>query len=237
MPVAPAWAFVGKQWVFGLAPQTVAAALTQIDPATRKQSLLDNADYKAARAQLPKELTAVHYADARNSYKTFYPLMLLAKTAAASASAGSAQPFDLGAVPTFSEKLNGLHSMVAGTSLDSDGIVTTCVGVSPGAFLLAGNLDAGTIGLMTAVLMPSLSRAREMAKRTVCAANARGFGVGCQIYANDNKEKFPPDPKALVDLGMCTPQMLICPDADVTDADVKAYLDGKGSIGWTYITG
>ena len=45
--------------------------------------------------------------------------------------------------------------------------------------------------LLLAILLPSLSRARELAKRAVCSANMRGLGQGMHIYANENEEWFP----------------------------------------------
>ncbi|MFO0838068.1 MAG: prepilin-type N-terminal cleavage/methylation domain-containing protein [Phycisphaerae bacterium] len=47
------------------------------------------------------------------------------------------------------------------------------------------------IALLISILLPSLSRARELAKRAVCASNLRGIGQGEHIYANDNTEWFP----------------------------------------------
>ena len=49
------------------------------------------------------------------------------------------------------------------------------------------------IALLISILLPSLSRARELAKRAVCRANLRGIGQGEHIYANDNYEWFPID--------------------------------------------
>lgn len=47
------------------------------------------------------------------------------------------------------------------------------------------------IALLISILLPSLSRARELAKRAVCSANLRGIGQSQHIYANDNDEWFP----------------------------------------------
>ena len=44
------------------------------------------------------------------------------------------------------------------------------------------------IALLISILLPSLSRARELAKRAVCAANLRGIGQSQHIYSNDNLE-------------------------------------------------
>jgi prepilin-type N-terminal cleavage/methylation domain-containing protein len=41
------------------------------------------------------------------------------------------------------------------------------------------------IALLISILLPSLSRARELAKRTVCASNLKGLGEAHYIYAQD----------------------------------------------------
>lgn len=50
------------------------------------------------------------------------------------------------------------------------------------------------IALLISILLPSLSRARELAKRAVCASNLRGLGQAMVIYANDNTEQYPAHP-------------------------------------------
>lgn len=47
------------------------------------------------------------------------------------------------------------------------------------------------IALLISILLPSLARAREIAKRAVCAANLKGIGTGCKTYANDNFDSYP----------------------------------------------
>ena len=47
------------------------------------------------------------------------------------------------------------------------------------------------IALLISILLPSLSRARELSKRTVCAANLRGIGQAMYIYAQDDPQIFP----------------------------------------------
>lgn len=47
------------------------------------------------------------------------------------------------------------------------------------------------IALLISILLPSLARARELAKRAVSRANARGIGQAAYIYSNDNTDKFP----------------------------------------------
>jgi prepilin-type N-terminal cleavage/methylation domain-containing protein/prepilin-type processing-associated H-X9-DG protein len=47
------------------------------------------------------------------------------------------------------------------------------------------------IALLISILLPSLSRARELSKRLVCASNVKGIGTSCKIYANENEESWP----------------------------------------------
>lgn len=47
------------------------------------------------------------------------------------------------------------------------------------------------IALLISILLPSLSRARELSKRTVCASNLRGIGQAMYIYAQDDPGVFP----------------------------------------------
>lgn len=46
------------------------------------------------------------------------------------------------------------------------------------------------IALLISILLPSLSRARELSKRLVCAASLKGIGTSCKLYANDNFEQW-----------------------------------------------
>jgi len=59
------------------------------------------------------------------------------------------------------------------------------------------------IALLISILLPSLSRARELSKRLVCAANVKGIGTTGKIYANENQEKWmcPPFKRGAIDAG------------------------------------
>ena len=49
----------------------------------------------------------------------------------------------------------------------------------------------GIIALLISILLPSLNRAREAAKRTACLSNLRQLGTAFVMYLNDNKNHFP----------------------------------------------
>jgi prepilin-type processing-associated H-X9-DG protein len=79
--------------------------------------------------------------------------------------------------------------------------------------ICAGGLSLVAGVLMLSIMLPSLARARELAKRTVCAANMQGLGASLLNYASENDGAFPKDPaKALVSVGV-SPKSLECPSS------------------------
>lgn len=237
IPVAPAWGFVDGRWVFSLFPQTVALAMDQADAAARKDSLLDNADFKAARPLLPSPAVGVYYADAQAGARTWYGLALLARTLVASLSADSPQPFDLASVPPFPKSRTATHrAMVSVNAATPDGVLGRSVGLSAPAILMAETGLALPV-LATSITLPALSQGRGAAKRAVTLSNLRQVGMGLLMYAMDHDGRFPPTLETLVEANIVEAKVLrsLGPpgrpfsyiagqSADSTDArDVLAY--------------
>jgi len=72
----------------------------------------------------------------------------------------------------------------------------------PGSGALAGTGSGATIigpaALMASILAPALSRSREQANRVKSMSNERQIGQAMIMYANENKQKYPPDLGTLV---------------------------------------
>ena len=104
------------------------------------------------------------------------------------------------------------------------------------------------IGILAAILLPALSRARESARRASCQNNLKQFGLVFKMYANEAKgEKYPtimyqgqascappgvlisPNTTAIYPEYLTDPAIFVCPSgASLTEDDM--YLDDGSSI-------
>lgn len=64
------------------------------------------------------------------------------------------------------------------------------------------------IGILAAILLPALARARESARRSSCANNLKQMGLVCKMYSNEAKgQAFPPN--KLYDCGGITGDFVV----------------------------
>ena len=47
------------------------------------------------------------------------------------------------------------------------------------------------IALLVSILLPTLGRARELAKQSMCGGNLNGLGKGLAMYATEQNDAFP----------------------------------------------
>jgi prepilin-type N-terminal cleavage/methylation domain-containing protein len=67
----------------------------------------------------------------------------------------------------------------------------------PGGFTLIELLTViAVVAILAALLLPTLSRAKDKGGQTTCVNNLRQIGIAIRLYADDNKESLPvlPDP-------------------------------------------
>lgn len=92
------------------------------------------------------------------------------------------------------------------------------------------------IGILAAIILPALNKAREMASRASCLSNLKDLGLALNMYAGDNNEYFPnyfgatlTNPKTLGALSLLYPEyepdfgVFICPSS--TQEKAKSLAD------------
>jgi prepilin-type processing-associated H-X9-DG protein len=154
----------------------------------------------------------------------FYPFVNALRTLGVSMLARHGLELDLQTMPPLPESAENVTNYVGLLSRDEDGV------------LYAGRghcnplgLAAGTTALAGSVMLPSLSRAREITKRAVSAANLRGMGQACHVYASDHADQFPESFDVLLQAGLVTPVQLRSPRAE--DQDTVSYIYVTGQTG------
>ena len=96
--------------------------------------------------------------------------------------------------------------------------------------ICTGAVSIILVPLTIAIVLPSLSRARELSKRLVCGANMKGIGTALKIYSLDSYGQYPPDLQVLFDQGGFTEQQFWCPSSDADPGDIHAcymYIPGQ----------
>ncbi len=113
----------------------------------------------------------------------------------------------------------------------------------------------GIIGILAAILLPALARAREAARRASCANNLRQMGVVYKMYANEHRDYYPPkvrqcdpepnplarkytwmpDPVAIYPEYLADPTLFICPSSQLGHGVMepgreRAWVDEAGDL-------
>lgn len=230
MPIAPAWAAHDNRLVFGLYPQMVKNALDGIaDGKPETDSLLANADFVRARKVLGPLGSSITYVDTKASMGQAYPWLLLLGQMGAAMAQGEGIALDMSTFPTQRALTRHLFATVGTTRSDPDGMLYASFGPLPIGGQSFIPSDIGTVAMLTSILLPSLSRARELSKRTVCSANLRGIGQAMYIHAQDD-DKFPPDFQTLLDDNNTTERQFLCPSTVAKVGDLTAcyeYIKGQ----------
>jgi len=213
VPVAPAWCIQGNRMIIALYPQMIRTAIDfQKD---KLPSLADNSDFQRGWKLLPQKPYGVTYVNSAKGAGEVYSFALpIWQTVSAMAQKEGVE-MNVSMLPSQRTITKHMFGTLSASALTDEGILCVSHGSLPFAVPSIGaGGNAATTAVMISIMLPSLARARELSKRAVSAANLRGVGVACMMYASNHDGMLPPDLNTLVKEGMLTPQALISPNDD-----------------------
>jgi len=82
------------------------------------------------------------------------------------------------------------------------------------AGLTCGAVSLVWLPVLLAIVLASLSRARELSKRMACAANMKAIGTTLMIYSHDHSDQGPLTLDMLVEMGLVDAKQIVCPSAN-----------------------
>ena len=187
----------------------IGGAIKQVE--NKGPSVLENADYKAARAALTANVKpmaisysnpAKLYPELRNTALGFFPVVR---------QAGFDVPMDL--LPETDAVAKFMPPGATITWSAADGIHSAGKQAFPGSEMIGGqNAGPAAIGLLVGAgvaALPQIATGRTMATRNVDMANLRSVAQSALVYAADHKDAMPEDLARLVAEGMVSPQDLV----------------------------
>jgi len=220
IPAAPAWAVHENRFYLAAFPQVIVAAVT----GTNEKPLAASPAFAALRKRVAAKPMALSYVNAPAVLRQLYGLPLMGGTVLANMAGRQTGmafvPDMLPALPTMEKYV---RPYIATISADAKGITSESYGSLPGGGLMMA--PGPMFPLAVSIALPTLSRARGLAKRALSMANLNGIGKSCVLYMVQNNDVFPPDMNALIEKEIMTAEILISPTSGR-----KARKDSKGHL-------
>jgi prepilin-type processing-associated H-X9-DG protein len=89
-------------------------------------------------------------------------------------------------------------------------------------------------GMLIAILLPSLNKARETANRAKCASNMHRIGLAIIMYQRANNQEYPPSLTVLATQSAVSPDIFVCPSSNDTPAASLAQVETPGHCSYIY---
>ncbi len=195
IPIAPAWVSHNEWMAFALFPQMIRNAIDRlVDGTPASDSMLSNPDFKAYKNRIGDMGYSFSYANTPEGVQDLYSLALPMVQTVVSGLQAMGVSFDPASFPSQHAISQHLFADLSTTRCEPDGLLHVSHGPLPIPFFGTDvSSSPFVMAALISILLPSLSRARELSKRLVSASNLKGIGTMCFIYANDHNGQFPPD--------------------------------------------
>jgi len=227
-PFQAAWAVVGDKFVIGLFPQLVEDAVRQINKP--QKSILDNPAFVAARQRTGGGGPLV-YLSGPDVVSNLYPIGLVFMQIMLSWDSPFRENDDAqhetaaDLIPSMKRLLDFVGHDAVSVKQTPDGLLKTRTVANPLLSPLAW-IDSPVVWL--AIGIPSLTAADDAADRNKSLTNMRQIGQAMFLYANDNKDAFPPDLATLIKSQNLDNELLKSPYGPAKDGKDVIYLHIAG---------
>ncbi|MBI5723225.1 MAG: hypothetical protein HZA50_04655 [Planctomycetes bacterium] len=220
MPVAPAWTIYKDRLMVALFPQVLMAAVDNYG----LKPLAKDPEYAKLRAKVSDKACMLMYGDSSRITKEIYPILLVVGTVLANSMPGADKGGDF-IYPAALSRLQKYASRdVSGLWADDKGIVFENIANGGTSSTPTLAMAAGT---SAAIMLPTLGRARALAKRAASQSNLSAIGKAIALFGGEFNDKCPTNLGLLVAYrNMISPKALVSP----ASATKPPKVDEKGNI-------
>jgi prepilin-type processing-associated H-X9-DG protein len=210
MQISPAWVITDNQLIIATNPALIQQATKLMqDPARKQKSVRSTVSFQRVTKNLPQTMLTFGYTNSPVQFKQmlmliqqFWPLVTMAAK-----NENITLPAMLPMMDHLIEKMGPSYDVCwsdeAGIHFHSQGPIPS-----------AGSSLVGGTAVMVSIMLPAMSRARELAKRVQCTNQLRGIGNAIAMYNNDFEDKNPKTFQELIEFEDLAPKWLICPSSD-----------------------
>jgi len=207
LQIMPAWTISNKTLIVATQPALIQRALGQLkltDP--RAASVRSRDGFREMEAKLPSQVLSVMYQDSQTQIRSlhqqvqqFWPMLTVPL-----AQNGIRLPVLL---PDIEGAIKGMPASWEYSCRDGNAFRSHYEGLG----IEGSNVSVGGAAMGLAILMPALSKTKQISKRVVAATNLKGLGVACHVHANDYDGNFPPTLETLCETADVSPKYLESP--------------------------
>ena len=209
---SPSWTIYNNHLVFGSNDAMCRSAVSFLDqPISKRKSIVNNPRFKAATADMPKNLITFSYTDTEKEFIAM-STGIRQVWGMVSGMVAMGTGINVPQLPNLTHHAKDMLPAVSYCWSEKDGIYTYQRGSNSTSSLGVGGVAAGALGV--SILMPALSKARERARTVQCGSNLRMIGLGIALYSQDHRDQYPVNVEDLVREADLDPKVFLCPSTD-----------------------
>lgn len=225
--VMPCWTIQDSTLLVASHPSLARSVMNRLAAKPMEGTICQNNRFQTIRGNYPSEAATLSYSDTAvqlrqflTAAQQFWPMIAMAAT-----QKGVLLPMML---PNLDKYLAELPPTIRYTVQTPRGLESRYAG--PGLDVSMSTISGAAVG--AGILMPALSKTKQVAQRVVSATNLKSVAIAAVIYANDHEGKYPPDLETLIKEADLDPKTLESPYArrKTTSGPDYIYISGQDEM-------